>query len=245
MEAVIRMDEDEWIDPVNEIAGKVADRLARRFPMLERDDILHQLWVWILEREEKVKGLYEDQSEALEFYLLTAGKRWCFTEKAAVGGYSVQDLYFYSTKQLREILPLVFDHEDWVLRSGSIDTDRAGFSDPATGGTLLATLADVSRGLGLIRESEYNVLVWRYKYDWTPERLAEELEVSLPAAKSRISYAVRSLQKKLGGKSPWRDDGSYAEFTGERQAWSNDRARYETRRQMGFEEYGDPRGKFE
>lgn len=210
------------VDAVNEIATSEANKLASRFKMVERDDIHGQIWQWILKYPEKVNTTLEEDPGALAFYMRTEGRKYCLTEKARIEGYSVQDLYYYSTKQLYELLPVVFEYVDWQPSGQSGDGQPRGKSDPKTGGNLVAMLADVSQGLLSLREHDYNVLVWRFKYDYSDEQLGLELGCTPETANKRIQRSVKSLQRVLGGTNP------FVEFTGQRTAVSNASARART-----------------
>ena len=79
-----------------------------------------------------------------------------------------------------------------------------GSSSPAEGGNLLAILIDIKKAyLGLEPESQ-NILVWRYHQAMTLAQVAQLLECATSTADRRITFALRALQDRLGGQSPWR-----------------------------------------
>jgi DNA-directed RNA polymerase specialized sigma24 family protein len=79
-----------------------------------------------------------------------------------------------------------------------------GSSSPAEGGNLLAILIDIKKAyLGLEPESQ-NILVWRYHQAMTLSQVAQLLECATSTADRRITLALRALQDRLGGQSPWR-----------------------------------------
>jgi DNA-directed RNA polymerase specialized sigma24 family protein len=208
------MIEGNWIDQANEPATIEARKLASHFK-LEMEDIHSEIWIWILKNEEKVRDLLEDDtgSSKLSFYMRTAGRRYCLTEKAHTCGYSVQDLYFYTRDQLKELLPSVFDEYRGLATPLRSTAGRLS-PPPTTSGGVAATLADIAQALNKIPERDYNTLVWRYKYDWTDEALGVELDCSPEAANKRVQRAVGRLQKELGGRDPFK------EYTGDRKALS-------------------------
>jgi predicted DNA-binding protein YlxM (UPF0122 family) len=213
----------DWVNPVNDVASAEAAKLSRRFPTVSYEDIHSEMWVWILDHQEKVAETLEADPRALAFYLRTEGRRYALAERARVSGYHVQDLYFYTTAQLYGLLPVVFDYEDWQPTGITGDVGQPkGKSDPKTGGNLVAMLADVSQGLLSLREHDYNIIVWRFKYDLSDEAIALELECTPQAVNKKIQRAVKSLQNVLGGSSP------FAETTGQRTAISNAAARART-----------------
>ena len=118
------------------------------------------------------------------------------------------------------MLPIGFDHREWQpsgLRGDQGMPRSKG--DPRHSSDAVAALADVSRALSLLPEDEYNVIIWRFKLDYTDDELGEVLEISPSAANKRVQRAVKRLQKELGGSAPFK------EYTGSRTVQRNSAAR--------------------
>lgn len=223
--------DEEWVEHVNVIATSEANKLASRFSMLDRDEIHNELWLWIFHNQDKVNELVEaDEMSTLAFYLRTEGRRFCLTEKARISGFAVEDLHFYTSQQLYDLLPTVFSYRDWQPSglTGEPGMPRSQ-PDPKFSGNLVAMLADVSAGLLKLHASDYNVIIWRFKYDHSDEQLALELDCTPEAANKRVQRAVRRLCDALGGKTPFGD------YTGSRKAQSNAAARAHQQRQWDGE----------
>ena len=67
-------------------------------------------------------------------------------------------------------------------------------------GDVIAAMIDIKAGVEKLREPQYNLILWVYKYNYTMQGLAEELDVPLPTAKSRHTAALKALQKVIGEK---------------------------------------------
>lgn len=218
-----------WSEDANDLATYESNVLARRFPMLERDAIHSEMWVWLLTHQEHVaETLAEDTGKTkLAFYLKTEGRRYCLHEKARIEGYSVSDLHFYTTAQLYDMLPTVFSYEDWQPTGlGDNSGMPSGTVLHKEGGNLVAMLVDVASALTSLREHDYNVIVWRFKYDWSDEQLALELECTPATANKKVQRSVKALQNALGGSSP------FVEHVGTRSVMSNAAARARTSNQV-------------
>jgi DNA-directed RNA polymerase specialized sigma24 family protein len=79
-----------------------------------------------------------------------------------------------------------------------------GSSSPAEGGNLLAILIDIKKAYTALDVEHQSILVWRYHQSMTLAQVAQLLECAVSTADRRITFALRALQDKLGGQSPWR-----------------------------------------
>lgn len=108
-------------------------------------------------------------------------------QKAAALGYRPEDLFFYSKKVLREIIPVIL--ESWV--SGDLYefeyTDRALW-------------VDVDRGLRRLSASDLQVIRWAFTDD--EDTVAAKLGLSIGAASMRVSRLLDKIREGLGGENP-------------------------------------------
>jgi RNA polymerase sigma factor (sigma-70 family) len=219
---------DDWVQWVEPIATAEAAKVASRFRgIVESDDVVNELWVWMLEHPDKVQEWYENEDVTMAgFALMVEAKRYAKREKASRSGYSLQDEHYYTVPVLRELMADVFDHDGWSLQSTPSDGQPKAKADPRMSGERMVMLADVSQALQSLPQAHYNVLVWRWKYDYSDELLAAELDCTEEAAQKRIQRALKALQRALGGTDPFR------EYTGSRKAKSNAQAMAETQGQI-------------
>lgn len=218
---------------IDDIIQQVATQTRRQFPMVERDDIVQELWLWTLEHQRKTDDWLaggQDGVRQLAKSLARAGRAYAIKEKAAVVGYDVEDLYFYSTGQLRELLPIVLDRALWTEAGTPSDLGIiTGTTDPALGNNRLAMLCDVRASLEAGRPADKELLWTAFGLALPDEEHAEQLGITVEALRTRVMRAVQRLQKALGGPKP---DGLYQ---GTRRAMTNAQSLALTRNQEAEE----------
>lgn len=115
-------------------------------------------------------------------------------EKAEQVGYRVEDLYFYSRRLLRDMIPAVL--EAW--------SGHDGFEYEYPDRT---TWLDVSDALSSLSESEYQIIWWAFKGDPEEEKgydnVGRHLGISSGAARQRVLRILRRMQEHLGGENPY------------------------------------------
>lgn len=191
---------------------------ARRFSTVDWEDVAQELRLWWLRHPARVtKYLDEDAADAasrtgskkLMRALSLEASGFCQIEKARHLGYRVEDLYFYSTGALRELLPMVFDYECWLQLGQQADDGSAkrGGSAPNEGNNLVAALADVKRGLDLISEGDRDLLLQLYRDGFSEDEMAENAGLTTEAMNKRHDRALARLRDAMGGERPPMDDG--------------------------------------
>lgn len=113
--------------------------------------------------------------------------QYAHKQKAAALGYRPEDLFFYSKKVLREIIPVIL--ESW--ESGDLYefeyTDRALW-------------VDVDRGLRRLTPAELQIIRWAFEGD--DDTVADRLGISEGAASMRVSRLLDKIREGLGGENP-------------------------------------------
>lgn len=136
--------------------------------------------------------------------------QYAHKQKAAALGYKPEDLFFYSKKVLREIIPVIL--ESW--ESGDLYefeyTDRALW-------------VDVDRALKGLTASELQIIRWAFQGD--DDTVADRLGISEGAASMRVSRLLDKIREGLGGENP----------APRRRSLSNAAAQAQTRNQWGGE----------
>lgn len=182
---------------------KIADSTASQFPSyVDRDDVESALYVWAYERRNTVSKIMEDAEswEARLYQMIDrVAKDYALKEDAAVHGYSEDDTFLYTTTQLKSLLEQVWDYEDWqtfgVFGEAGMPHSKGLVNRT---GDRLAMLADVKVALEKIEEPHYNILVWIYKQHKTHQVIADESGWSRGSVSTRLSGALKALQKELG-----------------------------------------------
>jgi DNA-directed RNA polymerase specialized sigma24 family protein len=219
----------EWEGMVQQIATET----KRQFPMVEREDIVQELWLWIAGHQEKVEkwaGEGKNGERRLATSLRRRGRSYAVHEKAAITGYDVGDNYWYSTGQLREILPMALDREVWADPGVAPETGKLSRTTaPSEGNNRLAMLCDVRSGLEAGSAVDKELLWTHFGLGLDKDEHALVLGVTVETLEKRLQRAVQRLQKRLGGPKP---DGLYV---GSRRAISNAQAQALTRSQEAEE----------
>lgn len=156
-----------------------------------------------------------------------AGARYCRREIAHAVGYRPEDEAFYGLAQLGELVEHYYSQgiteRPPIGRNESV---TKAVSDPAAGGGWLVSLLDVERGLKMLPRKYRARLAFRYKdlgqYSTADiaamaanlatakgkrERIEKHLGTTESMIRGRVRQALRKLQDRLGGPSPYvRDD---------------------------------------
>ncbi len=187
------------LTPAVERAAGIA---ASNFPAHhDISDVKQELWVWIMEKKSFVmdKLNQENGEQTLVNIMVKVAQSALLTEDAQTYGYSAEDQFNFSLDLIKSILEVVFIHEDWQsFAQAAQDGMPRRKSEPATSGNNLASYADVSRAITSLPEDQYNLLVWRYKYNETFAQIGEHLGLSRQAAQQRHEAAVSAIQQFLG-----------------------------------------------
>lgn len=208
-------------EDVDETIQRVTSSLKKQFRMVEREDIYQELWIKYLSTD-----CTHMNSKMLWSTLRRAGVAFCTREKAAITGYDVDDLYYYSTGQIRELLPIVLDRESWIGTGVVADLGKiTGTGDPALGNNRLAMICDVRSALEACSDHDKRLLwtVFGLRVDDT--EYAMSLGITEDALRMRVVRALQRLQRHLGGPRP------QELFQGRRKALSNAQAQAITRNQ--------------
>jgi hypothetical protein len=152
-----------------------------------------------------------------------AGGRYCRREIAAQTGYRPEDEAFYSVKQLGDLV-------EHYYREGVTDMPLIGRAESVTKAatgvvhseSYLASLLDVERGLKMLPRKYRTILKFRYvdmaehevkqiaamagnlaTAKGKRERIERILGTTESMIRGRVRQALRKLQDKLGGPSPY------------------------------------------
>jgi RNA polymerase sigma factor (sigma-70 family) len=191
----------DWtrLTPAVDRAASIA---SSKFPAHhDVSDIKQEIWVWIMENKKTVLRILSDENStvaALDSLLLKAANTYLKTEDAAVYGYQEEDRFFYSVELIKSILEVIFRHEDWQSFATALDAMPKAKAEPATAGNNLAAYADVKSAVEKLPEDYYNLIVWRYKYQYTFTMIGEQTGTTKQSVSERHERAVKAIQTLLG-----------------------------------------------
>lgn len=154
----------------------------------ELEDVLQVMRLDMLEHPRKYDKLVANgNAYFLSQEFSRVGSRYAMKDKAAALGFRPEDLFFYSKKVLREIIPVIL--ESW--ESGDLYefeyTDRALW-------------VDVDRGLRKLSPAELQIIRWAFHGD--ENTVALKLGISESAAAMRVSRLLDKIREDLGGENP-------------------------------------------
>ncbi len=200
---------------VKEITKQVSGRFPRS---VLREDMEQDLWLWVFGNAKSLTELIETQPKAWIPQVASTMRKQALSfgtaEKAAAEGEENQDFHKYGLAEVRTLLMDAFDYEDWQSFSSFGDSQPRAKALVNTTGDRIASLVDVKSVLSKLKEEQYNLIVWHFKYGYSFESLGEEFQISSDAARQRVDRAVKAVQKLLGPQ-PQR------EYTGRRSVRSN------------------------
>lgn len=215
------------VDVVNDTARSV----HKRFPTLYLEDIKNVGWEYVYANKESVEeylGQTENGLRFIGYRIRRAMLEYCGREMRAATGIDYRDTYTYTAKVVKELLPDVFDHENWQPGPTSHDDMPRAKKLVNETGDRMAMLADISRVVKYVTNDQYNLLVWRYKYSLSYPELGKELDITDNAARLRVDRVIDRLVYALAKVDPGDDDPQDQEVTGGRRILSNAAARART-----------------
>jgi DNA-directed RNA polymerase specialized sigma24 family protein len=190
----------DWtrLTPAVDRAASIA---ASNFPAHhDVSDIKQEIWVWIMEKKPFIQEVLtrENGEQTLVGIMVKVAQSALKKEDAATYGYAEEDRFFYSVDLIKSILEVIFRYEDWQSFAMSQDTQPKAKSEPATGGNNLASYADVKSAVEKLPEDYYNLIVWRYKYQYTFTMIGEQTGTTKQSVSERHERAVKAIQALLG-----------------------------------------------
>lgn len=200
-----------YISEYNELVQQLSAEYARRYNMVERDDIGQELWVWFVGHGRKYKEWLEleqkDRDKLIAKSLRNAALKYCEKEKAKKIGYDMSDLYYYDVSVVEAFLPSIIG-ETYEIPTKIQDLNfKFGKGDVTDGNNWLALRSDIASAYYKLSEAKQNVLRLRFSVeqpDWAT--LAKDMDSTPDGARMKVQRALNSLIKHLGGWKPQRDE---------------------------------------
>lgn len=185
-----------------------AHRAQRQF--MELPDLVNEAILWALDHPRKIE-LWREKGKYGENLLRFSAKQVCLThigkERRRVYQLERGDLCYYTPAMVREILPDIFDPDDWHSSSQGEMTDKvSGASRPAEGNTRLAMLVDVSSAYHSLSDDDQFILRELHADGGIEQQvLAATMDVSDKTIARREQRALQRMVDRLGGELPWWD----------------------------------------
>lgn len=181
-----------------------AGQASRAYPQITFVDTKQELWAHVhanLIRFFDYMGRGEEGERLIRAALNMEARKYAMREREAVTGISYEDQAWYTPKAIRSILPDVYEYANWQsFQSGA--EERKPTSIINATGDRLAAIIDVKKALDQILPDQRDILWEYYHLNDSVQVISERRDISVPAAKSRITRAVYAVREALGGPRP-------------------------------------------
>ena len=180
---------------------------SRKYSIVETADIRQILWMWFVTHPNKYtewsKLPPKDKEKLIAKSLRNAAITYCEKEKARKFGYDMVDLYYYDPSVIEAFLPSIISNSYEIpskIKDLNFKPDKSG--QVTDGNNWLVLRADIEKAYNKLAEAKQNILRLRFSVE-NCERteLGKELNTSADGARMRVSRAINSLIRILGG---WR-----------------------------------------
>lgn len=172
------------------------------------DDLVGEANLWMVEHLDKVVAWREKGKHGANT-LRRACRQRCLTiidrERKVRSGLLPGDTFWYSVQMLRELLPDIFDIDDWTGQ-GSIPVSGEIKSParPSEGNNRLAMICDVRAAFGKLTDEEQAFIAEVYQSNTPWEVLAERMGVHERTVRRREERLLERMVEALGGEAPFR-----------------------------------------
>lgn len=172
-------------------------------------DLINEGVLWALEHERKVvlwreKGKYGEN--LLRHSVKQAALSKIAAERRRIYKLERDDIAYYTPAVVREILPDIFDPDDW-LSSSMNDQERVkGTSRPSEGNTRLAAVVDVRSAFYTLNEDDQGFIRDLFQDGGlTHQVMAATLDVAEKTVQRKEQRIIQRMVDRLGGELPWFD----------------------------------------
>ena len=175
--------------------------------LVSAEDLIGEANLWMVKHLDKVKH-WRDQGKHGQNKLRNACRQRCLTiiaqERKRKSGLQPGDIFYYTAAMIRELLPDIWDEDDWSNTGTGTGEEIRSPSRPAEGNNRLAMIADIRSAFYTLSEKDQHFLEDFYRDGGVPsEVMATQLEVSERTVRRRDDRIMEKLVERLGGEPPW------------------------------------------
>jgi RNA polymerase sigma factor (sigma-70 family) len=188
---------------LTDMIGEAARIIAGKFRgFVELDDLVQEGWLWALENRREIDSLLDaGQPLLVRHKICRAMASYGRKERAAWTRTSTEPAYRYTLRTLRRLLPEILPNTDGLPPNTNDEPSVSG-GVPAEAGNWEAAWIDVRSAFRTLPEDDRHIL-WRTYVDEAPSHLiAEEVNLTAAAVRSRATRALKRMQKELGSSPP-------------------------------------------
>ena len=171
------------------------------------DDLVGEANLWLVKHIDKVR-LWRDQGRHGQNKLRNACRQRCLTiiadERKKRSGLQPGDIFYYTAAMIRELLPDIWDEDDWATGSTSNAEERRSPSRPSEGNNRLAMVADIRSAFFTLSKKDQAFLEDFYRDGGlSVDAMAASMEVTERTIRRRDDRILEKLVERLGGEPPW------------------------------------------
>lgn len=221
-------------DVIHPMVKRVAASVSSSYPSyVTSEDTEGHLWVWIYDKRSTLIKLVEDDPHDWQAKIASTMRKvasdYCAREKAAIEGYSVEDLYRYTIPKIKSLLPDIFEYSDW--QTFGLKGDGQPGSKPLANqtGDRMVELIDIKAAVQRLPVETRELLYLVHVMNYTTENVADHFGITHEAAKKRAQRAYGAVQRGLGRRDSAEEPTN---VTGRRTVRSNAAWRASTASQM-------------
>jgi hypothetical protein len=211
--------DNSTVDDYSPMVVQIASEYRKKYPMVERDDIIQELWIWFSTHIRKMTEWMDldqkDRDKLVAKSLRNAAYDYCFKQKAQIEGYDPQDVFFYRKDFIKTILPAIIT-DDWTRIERGLQNTGMSTRALSESNDWLAYIADVKSALDSLDEKDRLLVVEFYGKDIDGATLHEHILPEKGSARAAMMQANRALNKMvrfLGGYPPYKDPKDTDETT--------------------------------
>jgi RNA polymerase sigma factor (sigma-70 family) len=181
------------------LASSVANRIGRRWELVDVDDVTGHLYLWLVQNRATVaRWRGEDGGEGkLYVSLRREAAKYCANESSARINRPINDSPAYSPELLERALPFVF--EDTPVTEVRVNpVTGEALDSPGESGLAQAIMADIRGAFYGLPAEIREVLAWRYRDGLTYEEIGELSNMTKDGSRRRVARGLRRLSDALG-----------------------------------------------
>lgn len=175
--------------------------------LVELGDLIAEAYLWMAQHVDKVE-LWATQGGHGKNKLRNACRQRCLSviarERRQRSGLEGNDIFYYSAAIIRDIIPDIFDEDDWTTGSVVNDSGVKGPSRPSEGNNRLAMIADVRSAYFSLPLKDRQFLADMYEGGGMPiEIVAAQWDITDRTVRRREDRIIEKMVERLGGDAPW------------------------------------------
>jgi hypothetical protein len=191
---------------------QISSEYRKKYPMVDKEDIAQELWVWFATHNKKMVEWGTEDTRSIERLvaksLRNAAYDFCLKEKARMGGYLPDDVFFYRKEFIKLILPAVISDDYSRIQSALSLGGVRSTKSLAEANDWMAYSADIKFALSKLDDKERLLVEQFYGHDIGGASLHENVLPEKTTARAAMMQANRALNKMvrvLGGFPPFHD----------------------------------------